>query len=155
MLYSTAVSVQYKQCLYSTSQFKFSGHLPNPGIHSRHAASKIGSVANGKTKRGNDKAHHYIGTYMTPHEAALNYSRYIGAQQADAEKVAEEASGENRKSSTLCRRSWSRTQLSGAGVTFSSSTIHPTERGSTACSWCLATVEASFAAMMSAQLPLC
>jgi hypothetical protein len=46
-------------------------------------------VANGKTKRGNDKAHHYIGTYMTPHEAALNYSRYIGAQQADAEKVAD------------------------------------------------------------------
>ena len=64
------------------------------------AASKIGNVANGKTKRGNDKAHHYIGTYMAPHEAALNYSRYIGAQQADAEKVAEEASGENRKSST-------------------------------------------------------
>ena len=58
-------------------------------------------MANGKTKRGNDKAHHYIGTYMAPHEAALNYSRYIGAQQAEApEKVAEEASGENRKSST-------------------------------------------------------
>ena len=26
---------------------------------------------------------------LAPHEAALNYSRYIGAQQADAEKVAD------------------------------------------------------------------
>ena len=66
------------------------------------AASKIGrwQMARPRGAWGNDKAHHYIGTYMTPHEAALNYSRYIGAQQADAEKVAEEASGENRKSST-------------------------------------------------------
>ena len=38
-------------------------------------------------KRGNGQIT-YIGIYTTPHEAALNYARYVGAEQAATEKVA-------------------------------------------------------------------
>ena len=60
------------------------------------------SIDNGqyraKGKRGNEKTQN-IGNYTTIYEAALHYSRHIGAQQAAAEKAAEEASDGKRKSS--------------------------------------------------------
>ena len=43
-----------------------------------------------KGKKGTDQKDIHIGNYTTSHEAALNYARHIGPQQAAAEKAAEE-----------------------------------------------------------------
>jgi len=62
------------------------------GVTKQYTMTLAGPRLNGysaKGKRGTDKVI-IIGHYTTSHEAALNYARHIGPQQAAAEKAAEE-----------------------------------------------------------------